>query len=176
MNTFDFDLFYNLIYDSLFEQEVIRLTRPFKCCAGCCWCANADCCAFTIDVESPVGTVIGQIRQSWDDLFKQNIKNLLRIESVFIRTCCFCRQSFWKPHYEILDETGQKVFRIVGPCCICHGICCTCDFPFDIFPLTGSVQQPIGSITKEWSGLAKEMCTDATNFSLTCRTMMMMFA
>lgn len=122
------------------QREVIRLTRPFKCCAGCCWCANADHCAFTIDVESPVGTPIGQIRQS---------------------------QSCWKPNYELYDANGEKIFHIVGPCCICHGICCTCDFPFEIYTATGTTEQPVGRIAKQWSGLVKEMFTDATNFSVT---------
>jgi len=53
----------------LIIQEVIRMNRPFKCCAGCCWCANADGCSMTIDVESPAGNVIGSIRQSYVALF-----------------------------------------------------------------------------------------------------------
>ena len=44
-------------------QEVIRVTREFKCCAGCCWCANLDCCAHEITVEAPVGQVVGYVRQ-----------------------------------------------------------------------------------------------------------------
>ncbi|XP_076823563.1 phospholipid scramblase 1-like [Clavelina lepadiformis] len=119
-------------------QEVIRLNRPFKCCAGCCWCANSDGCAFTIDVEAPVGTVIGQIRQS---------------------------QSFWKPHYDIIDDMGKTIFKIKGPCCVCQGICCSCEFPFDIYP-GDYTQAPVGKIAKQWSGFAKEMFTNATNFSV----------
>ena len=45
-------------------QEVMRATREFKCCAGCCWCASADCCAFEMMVEAPVGTTVGYIRQA----------------------------------------------------------------------------------------------------------------
>ncbi|CAK8673461.1 unnamed protein product [Clavelina lepadiformis] len=119
-------------------QEVIRINRPFKCCSGCCWCANTDHCSWNLDIESPVGTPIGQVRQS---------------------------QSFWKPHYDIKDASGQTVFKIKGPCCICHGICCTCDFPFEIHPKSLD-QPPIGRIAKQWSGFAKEMFTDATNFSV----------
>uniref|UniRef100_F7A786 Phospholipid scramblase n=2 Tax=Ciona intestinalis TaxID=7719 RepID=F7A786_CIOIN len=117
-------------------NEVIRMNREFKCCAGCCWCANSDCCSYSINVESPVGTPLGTIRQS---------------------------QSCWVPMYEILDANEQKVFDIEGPCCVCPGPCCTCDFPFEI--KSNSVS--IGSVTKQYSGFAKEMVTNATNFSVT---------
>uniref|UniRef100_A0ABM0MQW2 Phospholipid scramblase n=1 Tax=Saccoglossus kowalevskii TaxID=10224 RepID=A0ABM0MQW2_SACKO len=45
-------------------QEVMRLNREFKCCAGCCWCANSDCCAFELSVEAPVGNIVGYVRQA----------------------------------------------------------------------------------------------------------------
>jgi len=51
------------------------------------------------------------------------------------------------------------------------GPCCTCDYPFEIF--TGDVgEEPIGKITKQYSGFAKEMFTDATNFSVTCKSLL----
>ena len=28
--------------------EVMRFVREFKCCAGCCWCASCDGCAFEV--------------------------------------------------------------------------------------------------------------------------------
>ncbi|XP_076807212.1 phospholipid scramblase 2-like isoform X2 [Clavelina lepadiformis] len=119
--------------------EVIRVTRPFKCWAGCCWCANADCCSYNIEIEAPVGQVIGRVRQS---------------------------QSFWYNYFDVQDATGKNIFTIKGPCCVCPGPCCTCDFPFDIWTkeTTPSV---IGRVTKQWSGLTKELFTDATNFSVT---------
>jgi len=46
-------------------QELIRVTREFKCCAGCCWCANMQCCSYSVKVEAPVGTVIGYVKQAW---------------------------------------------------------------------------------------------------------------
>ena len=42
----------------------MRVTREFKQCAGCCWCANADGCAMEVSVEAPVGTAIGHVRQA----------------------------------------------------------------------------------------------------------------
>jgi hypothetical protein len=44
--------------------EVMRIVRPFKCCAGCCWCASpGGCCSQELQVEAPVGTVIGYVKQ-----------------------------------------------------------------------------------------------------------------
>ena len=45
------------------NQEVMHVRREFKCCAGCCWCACANCCALELQVEAPPGNVIGYIRQ-----------------------------------------------------------------------------------------------------------------
>eukprot|EP00057_Strongylocentrotus_purpuratus_P016004 XP_011670478.1 PREDICTED: phospholipid scramblase 1-like [Strongylocentrotus purpuratus] len=46
-------------------QDVMHVTRIFKCCSGCCWCAHeANHCSHFIEVESPPGTVIGYIRQT----------------------------------------------------------------------------------------------------------------
>jgi len=44
-------------------KEVMRVVRPFKCCAGCCWCANGECCSLNIQVESPPGNLIGSVHQ-----------------------------------------------------------------------------------------------------------------
>lgn len=47
-------------------QEVMRVKRDFKCCAGCCWCAGC-CrpCAHEVVVEAPPGNVIGTIKQKY---------------------------------------------------------------------------------------------------------------
>jgi len=86
-------------------QEVMRVTREFKCCAGCCWCASASCCAWVVTIEAPVGTVIGSVRQ---------------------------KGSYWIPKYDVMDGDGQKIFDIKGPCCICQFICCPDDLDFNI--------------------------------------------
>ena len=43
----------------------MKVEREFKCCAGCCWCAFAECCRYEVTVEAPVGTPVGYIRQSY---------------------------------------------------------------------------------------------------------------
>ncbi len=46
-------------------QEVIRIVRPFQCCAGCCWCSNPDSgCSMQLHVESPPGQIIGYVKQT----------------------------------------------------------------------------------------------------------------
>ena len=46
------------------NQEVIRIVRPFKCCAGNCWCAHPNnCCSMELEVQAPVGQVIGYVKQ-----------------------------------------------------------------------------------------------------------------
>ncbi|XP_070561763.1 phospholipid scramblase 1-like [Ptychodera flava] len=120
------------------QQEVIRVNREFKCCAGCCWCANADCCAMEVAVEAPVGTVVGYVRQA---------------------------QSGWSPKYDILDGNRETILRIQGPCCICQGVCCTWDQEFKVFSKDGMTE--VGKVSKQWSGLLKEMMTNADNFGVT---------
>jgi len=86
----------------------------------------------------------------------------------FFEENLFYSQSFWIPHYDILDASGQEIFKIKGPCCVCSGVCCTCDFPFEIF--AGDTDgTPVGRISKQYSGAVKEMFTDVTNFSVTCK-------
>jgi hypothetical protein len=47
------------------NKEVMEITREFKCCARCCWCAGAcDCCTYEVRVEAPPGNLIGSIRQT----------------------------------------------------------------------------------------------------------------
>ncbi|XP_033642110.1 phospholipid scramblase 1-like [Asterias rubens] len=120
------------------NQEVIRLVRPFQCCAGCCWCADKDICSYRISVESPPGTVIGTIRQ---------------------------RGSKWKPMYEICDVNDQPTLKIRGPCCACQMICCTGDVDFQIMGMDGVTE--VGKISKQWGGFFREVITQADNFSCT---------
>lgn len=119
-------------------QEVIRAHRDFKCCIGCCWCIRGDCCAFTLNVESPSGVPIGRI----------------------VQEC-----STWKPRYAIENADGDTILVIRGPCCVWSGACCTCDVSMKVF--TPDESQCIGEISRQYAGFAKELITDATNFGAT---------
>jgi len=120
------------------NQEVIRVSREFKCCAGCSWCSDCcDCCTHEVKCETPTGELLGYVRQS---------------------------RTFWKPYFDILDSERRKVLSIQGPCCIWNGVCCPCDNNFDVVSLDGTTQ--VGAVTKQYGGFLQEMFTDATNFSI----------
>ena len=53
----------------------MRVTREFKCGAGCCWCAGCCTgCSFELIVEAPVGNIIGYVKQMFE---KSNYINKL---------------------------------------------------------------------------------------------------
>jgi hypothetical protein len=80
------------------SQEVMRVERDFKYCAGygnCC--AACDGCQMTLTVESPPGTVIGYVRQD-------------------------C--SFLAPKFNVLNASEETVLVITGPACmLCPQFC-----------------------------------------------------
>ncbi|XP_077149074.1 phospholipid scramblase 1-like [Ranitomeya variabilis] len=65
------------------------------------------------------------------------------------------------PKFTIQNERHENVLRIVGPCLTCS--CCS-----DINFMVKSVDEifEVGRISKQWSGLVNEMCTDADNFGV----------
>lgn len=42
------------------------------------------------------------------------------------------RGSFWKAHYDILNELHEPILKIQGPACVCDGPCCPCDNEFKV--------------------------------------------
>ncbi|XP_005111960.1 phospholipid scramblase 2 [Aplysia californica] len=76
----------------------------------------------------------------------------------------FVRQA-WScchPKYKVNNAEDDTVLRIKGPCCRCN-ICG--DIEFEVTSPDESTH--VGQITKQWSGLAKEIFTDADNFGVT---------
>ncbi|XP_064642484.1 phospholipid scramblase 1-like isoform X2 [Lineus longissimus] len=118
-------------------QEVIRMVRPFKCCAGWQCCACCDGCSMDIAIEAPPGQIVGYVAQEC--------------------TCCDRRWS-------VMDAGKNKIFEIRGDCCVCQWICCPKDIPFDILTNDGSGK--VGSLAKQWGGMAREMFTNADNYCL----------
>lgn len=118
-------------------REVMRINRPFQCCAGCCWCADSESCSLRIEIEAPVGQVIGRVKQT---------------------------KSFWTPHYDITSPNDDVLLKIRGPTCVCDGPCCVEDQNFFIY--TPDLTNQIGKISKQWSGLIQEMFTNADKFGI----------
>ncbi|XP_054768686.2 phospholipid scramblase 2-like [Lytechinus pictus] len=119
-------------------QEVIHISRIFKCCAGCCWCAaSGNFCSFFVEVQSPPGTIIGYIRQT---------------------------RSFASPHFDVQDADNQTQLKIRGHWCRCQTICCTSDIEFKIF--TNDLKTQVGKVSKQWGGWLRESYTQADNFGV----------
>ncbi|XP_071165696.1 phospholipid scramblase 1-like isoform X2 [Mytilus edulis] len=69
--------------------------------------------------------------------------------------------SLCKPRFKIENAEGETVLRIKGPCCqweMCG------DIEFDVH--TEDETTFVGRVTKQWTGLGKELFTDADNFGI----------
>lgn len=92
----------------------------------------------TINVESPVGRLIGKIQTG---------------------------NSKWQHHSKIYDAADNHMFTIWGPCCPCQAVCCPDDINF---PITDpSLNTRVGNIAKQWRGCCVDTFTDADQFCLT---------
>ncbi|XP_074657461.1 phospholipid scramblase 1-like [Tubulanus polymorphus] len=69
--------------------------------------------------------------------------------------------SICSPKFYIQDSKEETVLQIQGPCFHCS-ICG--DVEFQVLSADGDVQ--VGKISKQWSGFAKELFTDADNFGI----------
>lgn len=65
------------------------------------------------------------------------------------------------PSYAIKDRNGETVLRIDGP--LCRWSICG-DVEFKIMSVDGGTQ--VGKISKQWSGVIREMFTDADTFGI----------
>ncbi|XP_025016578.1 phospholipid scramblase 3-like [Tetranychus urticae] len=69
--------------------------------------------------------------------------------------------SLFEPKFKVCDSSGETVLRIEGPFCT-FSFCG--DVVFKVLSRDGDTQ--IGCITKQWSGLAREVFTDADHFGI----------
>ncbi|VDI73163.1 phospholipid scramblase 1-like isoform X2 [Mytilus galloprovincialis] len=114
-------------------REVIKCEREFKCCAGCCWCANGDHCGWEMTVEAPPGNLIGYIRQ---------------------------QGSKWKMNLALYDANRVKLYDIWSKCCPIFCVCCIDDINFYVHDVkSGNRLSP--RIYKKWAGWVRECCTRA---------------
>ncbi|XP_028284985.1 phospholipid scramblase 2-like isoform X1 [Parambassis ranga] len=65
------------------------------------------------------------------------------------------------PKFSIQGPNKETVMKLEGPCFACN--CCG-DVNFELKGLDGD--KPIGRISKQWSGLLKEVFTDTDNFGI----------
>ncbi|CAF3268925.1 unnamed protein product [Rotaria sp. Silwood2] len=125
------------IFDQM-NQEIIRISREFKCCVGCCWCAGANCCAHEAFIESPPGVHIGTVRQT-----------------------------LWRGHLSMRDAGGKEHLRVIGPCCICQGVfCCCCENKFTIYAAEDEGDTELGAIYKEYAGFVNQAFTGAEKYTI----------
>ncbi|CAC5375386.1 unnamed protein product [Mytilus coruscus] len=105
-------------------REVIRCTREFKCCAGCCWCADGNHCGWVMKVEAPRGNLIGHIRQ---------------------------HGSKWKTNITLYDVYNQELYDIWSKCCPFFCICCSDEINFHVHDAKpGTPSRP--RIYRKWDG------------------------
>jgi len=121
-----------------YQQEVMRIERPFLCCKGCCWCAEG-CCDYPIYVKDAQGNPLGTVRM---------------------------RNSKCAPHFGIYDTNDVLIYDMWGPICACQCVCgCTDDIKF---PMRDTkTNETVGTISKIWAGAMREMFTKADTFGVT---------
>ncbi|XP_052246989.1 phospholipid scramblase 2-like [Dreissena polymorpha] len=88
--------------------------------------------------------------------------HLIKVEAPVGTTVGYVQQkcSPCPPRFSLLDDDKDEVLSIEGPCCIIP--CANVEFKV-ISPKTGA---EVGKVTKQWSGMAKELFTNADNFGI----------
>eukprot|EP00092_Neocalanus_flemingeri_P021971 GFUD01023828.1.p1 GENE.GFUD01023828.1~~GFUD01023828.1.p1 ORF type:complete len:332 (-),score=107.04 GFUD01023828.1:184-1179(-) len=143
-------------------QEVFTAKEDTDCC-------SRQCCGPTRPFEMNIMDNQGQ------DV-------MLLVRPLRCQACCFpcCLQelevhsppgtvigyveqewSIFYPKFVIKDEEGEPVMKIEGPFCVCE---CSSDVNFVI--TSEADGNEVGKISKQWSGLGKEIFTDADNFGI----------
>jgi len=69
--------------------------------------------------------------------------------------------SIFHPKFVIKDENGEPILNLTGPFCVCE-----CYSDVDFILTSVATDEIIGKISKQWSGLGKEVFTDADNFGI----------
>ncbi|XP_070376896.1 phospholipid scramblase 1-like isoform X2 [Dermacentor albipictus] len=149
-------------------QFIYHITENSGCCARCC-CGPRRC--LEMDVRDYKSSVVMHF-----------VRPLRCVHTMVCCVCwCCCLQEMevqappgntiahvyqkWSlcyPSFSIHDRNQKRVLDIVGPLCT-QSIPCKCDVEFTVYSTNG---QPIGKISKHWSGLLKEYFTDADTFGV----------
>ncbi|XP_015784200.1 phospholipid scramblase 2 [Tetranychus urticae] len=142
-------------------QKVYTANEDTDCCTRCC-CGSAR--AFDMKIL---------------DYQKREVLHLyrpLRCQSCWFPCClqrmevtasgnlCGYVEQSWSlcfPKFRVCNAAGDTVLRIEGPFCT-FSFCG--DVEFQVLSRDGDTQ--VGRITKQWSGLAREVFTDADHFGI----------
>ncbi|KAG7526452.1 hypothetical protein JOB18_040354 [Solea senegalensis] len=133
-----------------FGQEIITITRPLKC-MSCCF----PCCLQELEVQSPPGNTVGYVMQQWHPFSPKFIVTNENCEPVLKIHGPFCGWSF-------LPDVDFELDRRPTPT---HDVLFVLSVTYPQI-LTMDEVSKIGKISKQWTGLLREVFTDADNFGI----------
>ncbi|XP_053390927.1 phospholipid scramblase 1-like [Mercenaria mercenaria] len=103
-------------------QEVMQISREYKCCVGCC-CFAGGCCMMTLLVDSPIGRRLGTVSSA--------------------TAAC-------NAHMKVFDASGNQLYKLWGSMCPCQCCCAGCMEDID-YPVTDpSLKTCVGNVAKQW--------------------------
>ncbi|KAG8136013.1 putative Phospholipid scramblase protein [Naja naja] len=114
---------------------------------------NFICCIFYSAKQFWVKTVDG----------KSTIGNILEVQAPLGNIIGYVKQNWHPclPKFTIQNEARENVLKITAPCVPCQ---CYQDVNFEVKTVDG--KSTIGNIVKKWTGLAREVATDASIFQI----------
>jgi hypothetical protein len=132
---------YDMTVNTMDNREIVRYERPYHGRRGGIFCCCCEFCFQVVRVFSGKDTANPGKRLGY---VRENY-------------------SFCVPEFSLFDENDNEVYKIVGNCCG------ACNYTLHIFDRHGGKesQDSVGIIQKRWSGMFKELFTDADNFFIT---------
>ncbi len=150
------------------DQEVMYLDRPLRC-QSCLY----PCCLQSLDVQAPPGNTIGTVEQVWSlcsprfDIRDQNGDVVLTIEGPWLTysICGDVEFQVRKLDMLLLRFRSSDSFSTGIEFSFRSHIRVLATRPlFQVLSPDGSCE--VGKISKQWTGLAREVFTDADNFGI----------
>ncbi|KAK7483136.1 hypothetical protein BaRGS_00025632 [Batillaria attramentaria] len=134
-----------------FGQEVLLVKREMKLCVLCnenCECCGR-CCQDEVKIYNGQQELLGSMRRNFAPCY---------------------------PRFTLYDPSENPTLILQGPCCCAFGCeqCCVVKFerPFTLHiknnfgQILTTDKNQVGEISKQFSGLLKELFTDADNFGI----------
>lgn len=101
-----------------------------------CSCCCGLLCPDNISVKAAGGQILGNVSEEFNFLY---------------------------PTFLLKDATGRAIFRVQGPICPLSFGSCGGDVNFRVMTMDGV---SVGTISKQWGGIVREMFTDADYFAI----------